>query len=54
MAIGKFRNKWRAIISNGRDPNTGKQIRITKVFNTKKEAMLYEADMTKKIKTKFP
>lgn len=54
MAIGKFRNKWRAIISNGRDPNTGKQIRITKVFNTKKEAMLYEADMAKKIKTKFP
>lgn len=54
MSVVKFRNKWRAVISNGRDPSTGKQIRITKVFDTKKEAMLYEADMTKKIKTKFP
>ncbi len=53
MAIEKRDKKWRVVISNGRQPGTNKKIRITKTFSTKKEAMLYEAAMTKEIKTKF-
>lgn len=54
MAIEKNGKKWRVVVSNGIDPKTGKRIRITRTIGTKKDAILFNAAITKEVKTKIP
>lgn len=54
MAIEKNGKKWRVVVSNGIDSKTGKRIRITRTVGAKKDAILFNATITKEVKSKIP